>query len=117
PDHLRAVLPGPYQGPVLLGVRPNRFVLLEDASGLAGTVTLVEHVDAESLIAVTLRDARTAHEEEEATPNEVMVTLSGYSPLKTRQQVSVRIDLSDAVLFSAATGQNLAHHANPESLS
>ena len=108
PAHLRAALPGPYQGPIVLGVRPNRFAISTGTDGIAGAVSLVEHVGAESLMAVSLKTARTAHDEDGTTPDEVMVTLPGYSPLKAGQPVALQLDLSEAVLFSTQTGENLA---------
>jgi len=108
PAHLRAALPAGFQGPVILGVRPNRLSVAADPScALAGTVSLVEHVGAESSIAVSLTAARTAHEEEGSAANEVMMVLPGYSPLRAGQQVGLGLDFSDAVLFSAQTGHNL----------
>ena len=109
PPHLRALLPGSFQGPVILGVRPNHFTLAHaQQPSLRGSVTLMEHVGAESLAAVSLAVARTANDEEGAAPNEVMVVLTGYSPLRTGEAVTLSIDLTDAVLFSAQNGQNLA---------
>jgi multiple sugar transport system ATP-binding protein len=109
PPHLRALLPGSFHGPVILGVRPNRFTLARvQQPSLRGSVTLMEHVGAESLAAVSLAAARTANDEEGAAPNEVMVVLTGYSSLNAGQPVALSIDLTDAVLFSAQNGQNLA---------
>jgi multiple sugar transport system ATP-binding protein len=110
--HLRAALPTGFQGPVVVGVRPNRFSLAASQQpSLGGTVSLMEHVGSESLAAVSLKVARTANNEEGATPNEVMVVLPGYSALTAGQPVTLGIDLSEAVLFSAQTGQNLASSA------
>ena len=95
---------------MLLGIRPNALTL-SDASaergGLAGTVTLVEHVGAASVIAVKLSDGATAHDEEGAVPGEIMVTVQGYSDLKPGAAVSVELDLSEAVLFSRSTSRRL----------
>ncbi|QEL24966.1 ABC transporter ATP-binding protein [Bosea sp. F3-2] len=96
---------------VLLGIRPNALTLALPASGtggLAGTVSLVEHVGAESVIAVKLSHAGTAHEEEGAVPGEIMVTTQGYSDLEPGTAVTVGLDLSEAVLFSRSSGERLA---------
>ena len=77
------------------------------AKGLFGTVSLVEHVGAESVIAVKLSDGTTAHEEEGAVPGEIMVTVQGYSELKPGDPVTLGADLSEAVLFSRATGRRI----------
>jgi multiple sugar transport system ATP-binding protein len=108
PPHLRALLPSGFRGPVVLGVRPNRLTLADGRQSLHGNVTLVEHVGSETLAAVALDVARTANDEEGAAPNEVMVVLTGYSQLGADQPVALTIDLTDAVLFSAQNGQNLA---------
>jgi multiple sugar transport system ATP-binding protein len=108
PPHARAALPVGFQGPVIVGVRPNRFAIAEgQPSALGGTVSLIEHVGAESSVAVTLQTARSSHDEEGSAANEVMLVLPGYSSLRAGQPVAVVPDLSDAVLFSAQTGQNL----------
>ncbi len=112
PPPLRAVLPERFQGAVVLGVRPNRFHLSDQAAlSMNGSVALVEHVGAESLVAVSLEVARSANDEEGNAPDEVLVILPGYSTLTLGQPVSLRIDLSDAVLFSAKDGRNFAHPA------
>ncbi|ACL60509.1 ABC transporter ATP-binding protein [Methylobacterium nodulans] len=94
---------------VLLGIRANALALGAPggAGGLAGTVSLVEHVGAESVVAVKLSQVRTAHDEEGAVPGEIMVTASGYSDLKPGDAVTVGLDLSEAVLFSRSTGVRL----------
>jgi multiple sugar transport system ATP-binding protein len=108
PAHLRAGLPTGFEGPVIVGVRPNRFTLAPvDASSLSGTVSLVEHIGAESVVAVALTGARTSHDEEGSAADEAMVVLAGYSPLQAGQSVALQPDLCDAALFSAQTGQNL----------
>jgi len=96
--------------PVLLGIRPNAMTLakLGDSGQLAGTVSLVEHVGAESVIAVKLLHAATAHDEEGSVPGEIMITTQGYSDLRHGDRVSVAVDLSEAVLFSRATGAQLS---------
>src|SRR5690606_26250362 len=79
PPHLRALFPGPFGGEVILGIRPNHLQIDADTAGVPGAVSLVEHVGAESLVAVSLDNATTAHDEEGLAPNDVMVTMSGYS--------------------------------------
>jgi len=95
--------------PILLGIRPNALTLgaAGVAGQLAGQVSLVEHVGAESVVAVKLSHASTAHDEEGAVPGEIMITTQGYSDLEPGDQVSVVADLSEAVLFSRATGERL----------
>lgn len=117
PPHLRVVFPGLYEGPVVMGVRPNQFSIAMDSPGFPGLVSLVEHVGAESVVAVTLQGVKTAHDEEGSTPNEVMVTFSGYTPLNNRDPISLRVNLDDAVLFSAKTGENLASSSSPKTIS
>ncbi len=67
-------------------------------------MTLVEHIGAESLVALRPDAARTAHEEEQ---QEVMAVVQGYSDLRPGQAVSLLPALEDAVLFDAASGQRL----------
>jgi multiple sugar transport system ATP-binding protein len=117
PSHLSALFPGPFDGEVILGVRPNQMLVETTGGGVPGTVSLVEHVGAESLVAVALKGAHTAHEEEGGALNEVMVTTSGYSPLTTGQSVFLRLELGEAVLFSAKTGQSLASASSTQTLS
>jgi multiple sugar transport system ATP-binding protein len=95
--------------PVLLGIRPNALTLAAPGGQgqLAGTVSLVEHVGAESVVAVKLSHAATAHDEEGAVAGEIMITTQGYSELKPGDPVSVVPDLSEAVLFSRSTGEQL----------
>ncbi|WP_420102920.1 ABC transporter ATP-binding protein [Bosea sp. (in: a-proteobacteria)] len=103
------------QGGVILGIRPNALTVSPAAgeqagvgqAGLFGTVSLVEHVGAESVIAVKLSDGTTAHEEEGAVPGEIMVTVQGYSELKPGDPVTLGADLSEAVLFSRETGRRI----------
>ncbi len=109
PPHLRALVAAGFDGPVILGVRPNRLTLVDGRQpSLRGSVSLIEHVGPESVAAVSLAVARTAGDEEGAAPNEVMVVLTGYSPLTAGQPVALAIDLTDAVLFSAQDGRNFA---------
>jgi multiple sugar transport system ATP-binding protein len=117
PLHLRAVFPGPYEGPVVVGIRPNQFSIAADSTGVPGMVSLVEHVGSESVVAVTLQGVKTAHDEEASTPDEVMVTFPGYTLLMNRQPVSLQVSLNEAVLFSAKTGENLALTSSPKAIS
>ena len=94
--------------PVLVGVRPNALKIgVGREQALAGTVALVEHVGAESVIDVRLDQATTAHREEGEGHNEVMITESGYSDLHANDAVSVAVDLAEAVLFSPESGLRL----------
>lgn len=101
-------LAGAQGGDAVLGVRPNALTVARAGQGLAGTVSLVEHVGAESLVAVRLTQAQTLHEEEGNAGADVMVTLPGYTDLRAGEAVVVGLDLAQAVLFDAATGRNLA---------
>jgi multiple sugar transport system ATP-binding protein len=95
--------------PLLIGIRPNA-ISLRPAGGdgtLAGEIGLVEHIGAESLIAVRLDGVATGHQEEDQRRDEIAVTASGYSELQTGDRVGATLDLADAVLFSARTGQRL----------
>lgn len=94
---------------VLLGIRPGALAIhpAGTAGGLSGSVSFVEHVGAESVIAVGLAKARTAHPEEGEVPGEIMVTAAGYSEREQGEAVSLSLDLSEAVLFSAEDGRRL----------
>src|SRR5437667_3543227 len=106
PAHLTA-LAGSEQH-VLVGIRPNSLKIVGSGEGaLAGKIALVEHVGAESVIDVKLDHATTAHREEGEGRNEVMITESGYSDLRASDTVRVRLDLSEAVLFSPDSGERL----------
>jgi multiple sugar transport system ATP-binding protein len=106
PAHLAGATSG--DQPVLVGVRPNALTIVSGHDqALAGTVALVEHVGAESVIDVRLDHATTAHREEGEGRNEVMITESGYSDLHANDVVSVAVDLSEAVLFSPESGLRL----------
>ncbi|KRD99984.1 sugar ABC transporter [Bosea sp. Root381] len=98
---------------LLLGIRPGALTIGApgEAGGLSGTVSLVEHVGAESVIAVGLAQARTAHEEEGEVAGEIMVTASGYSDLARGKPVTVGLNLSEAVLFSAENSRRLGDDA------
>ena len=106
PAHLAGAASG--DQPVLVGIRPNSLTIVYGHDqALAGTVALVEHVGAESVIDVRLDHATTAHREEGEGRNEVMITESGYSDLHANDVVSVAVDLSEAVLFSPESGLRL----------
>jgi multiple sugar transport system ATP-binding protein len=97
-------------GPVYLGIRPNALRITREAptaDGLVGTVVLVEHVGAESNVEVRLAGARSAPAEEGRAPDNVTITLPGYSELPPGAPVSISPELSNAVLFSARTGERL----------
>jgi multiple sugar transport system ATP-binding protein len=93
---------------VLLGVRPNALSLTTEPTeaSLRGEVVMVEHIGADSIIAVRLKDGRTAHDED-GDMDAVMVTVSGYCTLSLRQEVSLTIDPGQAILFSAVTGERI----------
>ena len=92
----------------LLGIRPNAISLTgQQASGaLKGTVAMVEHIGAESVVAVRLDEGKTAHNDD-GDMDAVMVTLPGYCDLQLGRDVYLLIDSSQAVLFSAATGKRI----------
>ncbi len=109
PAHVAAAASGG-QREILLGLRPNALTIAP-AGGpqtLAGEVGLVEHIGAESLVAVKLKHAATAHHEEEQEQSGVMATTPGYSDLQVGDAVAVGANLSEAVLFSPQTGAQLA---------
>ncbi len=89
---------------LILGIRPNamRCDTQSAPNAMPGKVVLVEHVGAESLITVALDHALTAHGED-AADNEIIISASGYSPLKSGDTVGVTLDAQDCVLFSPAT--------------
>jgi multiple sugar transport system ATP-binding protein len=95
--------------PVLLGVRPQNMTLSAEPGDhtLAGTVGLVEHVGAESIVAVRLAGVRTAQEAEDGLSDTVMVTVPGYSELRAGAPVHVAVALDEAVLFDRATGERM----------
>jgi multiple sugar transport system ATP-binding protein len=76
---------------------------------------LVEHVGAESIVAVRLKDARTAHEEEGTGGDEVMVTVPGYTDYEAGATVGLRFDLEEASLFDE-DGQRLQTSASNASV-
>jgi multiple sugar transport system ATP-binding protein len=93
-------------GGVLLGVRPSAVAIQPAGTpgGVAASVALVEHIGAESLVALRLDQARTAHEEDQS---EVMAVVQGYSELQPGQAVNLVFGTDDAVLFGAADGHRL----------
>jgi len=95
-------------GEVLLGIRPNALALSrESATGsLPGVVAMVEHIGAESVIAVRLDGARTAHEADESM-DAVMVTVPGYTEFAAGEKVFLMPDATQAVVFSATSGERL----------
>jgi multiple sugar transport system ATP-binding protein len=95
--------------PALLGVRPSALTLARHATDatLSGQVVLVEHIGAESIISIKLADARTAHRDEGAAPDEIMVAEPGYSALRAGDPVRIGLDLRDAVLFAPDGSQRL----------
>jgi multiple sugar transport system ATP-binding protein len=109
PAHLSEVPRPASRQDVLIGIRAHALGIAPagTAGALAGQVALVEHIGAESVIAVKLKHATTAHDEEGQASNEVMVTTSGYSDLAVGDEISVSLDLTDAILFSAETGRRL----------
>lgn len=115
PQHLQAQLPPSFEGELIVGVRPGKLSVKPAGQGLSGEVALVEHVGAESLVAVKLPAGIAAHHEEGVAPDELMVTSQGYSALSSGESVSVDFDLSEAVLFNAQTGQNMASMSIPNS--
>ena len=96
------------QGTVLLGIRPNAITISGaiDEHSISGSVTMVEHIGAESIIAVKLSGAKTAHQED-GELDAVMVTQPGYTSLNAGDAVSLVLNLAEAVVFSAASGQRL----------
>jgi multiple sugar transport system ATP-binding protein len=108
PPHLANVAARGRQD-ILLGLRPEALSIAPSGGPdtLAGEVALIEHIGAESLVAVRLKHAETAHEEEEQEQGGVMATTPGYSDLKVGDPVSIGVNLSEAVFFSSQTGERL----------
>ena len=106
PPSLGQLLQDGGEADVLLGVRPGNLSICPSGTpgALAGEVTLVEHIGAESLVTVRLLQARTGHLEEGGTLEDVMATTPGYTDLAPGQQIGLKPDLAEAVLFSVATG-------------
>ena len=95
-------------GPVLAGFRPGALTLEPSgtglpSSGLAGRVSLVEHVGAETVVAVQLDGVETRHDTD-AAPGEVIVTVPGHGTSQVGDAVAVHIPAGGAVLFDSATG-------------
>jgi multiple sugar transport system ATP-binding protein len=95
---------------VLVGIRPNALAVGTDPAqgGIAGTVGLVEHVGAESIVSIRLDTARTAHDRDGGQADEIMVTEAGYSTLRAGSKVRVSLDLNQAVLFAASSGKRIS---------
>jgi multiple sugar transport system ATP-binding protein len=108
PPHLAAATAGSNR-PVLLGLRPNAIEPVKQGGPeiLAGRITLVEHIGADTILGVQLDGAVTAHDDEGAPSSDVMVTVPGYSLLALGDAVGLRATLADAVLFSPETGARL----------
>ncbi|MCG5239435.1 TOBE domain-containing protein [Azospirillum doebereinerae] len=98
---------------VWLGLRPGAFGIVPPGQGksLAGTVTLVEHVGAESLISVKLSGIRTAHDDDGAPTDEVMVSVPGYSELRVGEAVGLDCHLKDFSLFDQDSGLRVGGRA------
>ncbi|MDP9603039.1 UNVERIFIED_ORG: multiple sugar transport system ATP-binding protein [Variovorax paradoxus] len=109
PAHL-GVRGGDSGADVLVGIRPNALVIGTDPAqgGIAGTVGLVEHVGAESIVSIRLDTARTAHDRDGGQADEIMVTEAGYSTLQAGSEVRVSLDLNQAVLFAASSGKRIS---------
>jgi ABC-type sugar transport systems, ATPase components len=105
---LPATFPAAAHGDVLFGIRPNALGLSREPglASLPGTVVMVEHIGAESVIAVRLDGARTAHESDESM-DAVMVTVPGYAEFTVGETVFLTPDAAQGVLFSAKTGERL----------
>ncbi|CAO3439609.1 ABC transporter ATP-binding protein [Azospirillum doebereinerae] len=98
---------------VWLGLRPGSFGIVPPGQGksLAGTVTLVEHVGAESLISVKLSGIRTAHDDDGGPTDEVMVSAPGYSELRVGEAVGLDCHLKDFSLFDQDSGLRVGGRA------
>ncbi|HEX7868325.1 MAG TPA: ABC transporter ATP-binding protein [Variovorax sp.] len=109
PAHL-GVRGGDSGADVLVGIRPNALAIGTDPAqgGIAGTVGLVEHVGAESIVSIRLDTARTAHDRDGGLADEIMVTEAGYSTLQAGSKVRVSLDLNQAVLFAASSGKRIS---------
>ena len=98
-------------GPVLAGFRPGALTLGPPAAGLPGTglagrVSLIEHVGAETVVAVQLDSVETRHDTD-AAPGEVIVTVPGRGTFQVGDAVAVHMPAGGAVLFDSATGSLL----------
>ncbi len=106
---LPAPLHGLATGAVTLGIRPTALSITDTShpATLTGAVALVEHIGAESLIALKLDGARNAHDDLDGPRDQIMITVPGYSELRSGDRVSLSLDMNEAVLFSADTGKRL----------
>ena len=93
-------------GAVWLGLRPGALRLTAQGapSTLPGTVCLVEHIGAESVVGVALDGIHTAHDDDGAPTREVMVTLPGYAAHKAGETVGIACDLTAFSLFDRSSG-------------
>ena len=109
PAHLASILSMGSQD-VLLGIRPNSFAIVppQTKGALAGAVSLVEHVGAESIITIRLDCAKTIHDRDGGSAEEIMVTEPGYSHLAAGNRVGVTLDLGQTVIFSASSGERIS---------
>jgi len=105
PNHLQNLA----SGSALLGLRPTAVSIMSpgEPATLSGSVALVEHIGAESLISVRLDAARNAHDDQDGPRDQIMVIAPGYSDLCPGDRVGLSLDMAEAVLFSAETGQRL----------
>jgi multiple sugar transport system ATP-binding protein len=78
---------------------------------LAGTVSLVEHIGAESVIGVALDGVNTAHDDDGGLTREVMVTLPGYADTRAGAAVGVAFDLAAFSLFDRESGARVGGDA------
>lgn len=109
PEHLASVTVGGSEE-VFLGIRPNSLAIVgpQDMCGLAGEVSLVEHIGADSIITIKLDSAKTANENDGDAFDEILVTRSGYSDLTTGSRVCVKMNLDNVTIFSARSGQRIS---------
>ncbi|ALJ36660.1 ABC transporter ATP-binding protein [Azospirillum brasilense] len=98
---------------VWLGLRPGALAVVPPGQGksLPGTVTLVEHVGAESLISVKLSGVHTAHDDDGGLTDEVMVSVPGYSELRVGEAVGIDCLLKDFSLFEKDSGLRVGGRA------
>ncbi|MBB6307162.1 ABC transporter ATP-binding protein [Xanthobacter tagetidis] len=103
----------PASGKVWLGLRPGAMRLTAPGTpgALAGTVSLVEHIGAESVIGVALDGVNTAHDDDGGLTREVMVTLPGYADTRAGAAVGVAFDLAAFSLFDRESGARVGGDA------